>query len=131
MTTADRYSGTTPAFNLRELPSDLDLVQLMRDEVDQHPGTAPCWMISNGDLFPMLTVGLREGAGALMWDQGTSALVPDGGSNTADADYFLGNRDHSPFPPGTELPTDRVLAAVAEFVQTGQRPTCIEWSVEQ
>lgn len=130
MTTSDSYTGTTPAFNITALPADLDLVRIMRDEIVQHPDTAPCWMISHGDRFPMLAVGLRGEVGALMWDLGTSALVPVEGRNTTDADYFLGNRDHSPFPPGTELPAEQVLAAVDEYVRTRQRPTCVEWQPE-
>lgn len=29
--------------------------------------------------------------------------------------------------PRTEVPIDLVLRAVAEYVRTGERPTCVEW----
>ncbi|GAA4879950.1 Imm1 family immunity protein [Saccharopolyspora cebuensis] len=126
-TNADGFSGTTPAFDLRTLPEGIDLVAIMRGEIEGNPGTAPCWVVSDGDDFPVLTVGLRREVGALLWDHGTTAFRPVDGTNDEDADYFLGNRDHSPFPPRTELPIDLVLTAVREYARTGERPTCVEW----
>lgn len=36
---------------------------------------------------------------------------------------------HTPFAEYTEVAAEDVLAAAHEFLQTRQRPTCIEWMV--
>lgn len=75
---------------------------------------------------PALSAGLRGECGMLSWWDGREGYHPAKGENTGDVDYWLAGH-HTPMPPGTEVPAADVLAAVREFLTTGQRPTCIEW----
>lgn len=75
---------------------------------------------------PVLRAGLNEDRGALTWWDGRTAYHPAHGSNTEDVDYWVAGH-HTPFPSGVEVPAPDVMAAVREFLTTGQRPTCVEW----
>ncbi|MGI8312618.1 Imm1 family immunity protein [Saccharopolyspora hattusasensis] len=49
------------------------------------------------------------------------------GTNTEPVDYWLGGLHHTPMDAHTEVPIELVLRAIAEYVRTGERPTCVEW----
>jgi len=40
---------------------------------------------------------------------------------------YIDTDTRTPFPADAALPIDRILAALEEFRQTGERPTCIGW----
>lgn len=84
-----------------------------------------------GDNSCVLHAGVRDDLGVLQWfdNDGGTVFLPDG-FNVEDADYFSTFGHHFPMDPGTEVPIDLVWFAVADFAQTGQRPSCIEWHAE-
>ena len=123
----------TNEIDVRELPEDVDLVELIRRaQDDPELGTACSWVLSYADdevpwyMSPALMVGVRVGTGALVWDD-RLPLRPTNGTNAEPVDYWLGGPHHTPMEARTEIPGEQTLAAVAEFVRTGRRPTCVEW----
>lgn len=62
----------------------------------------------------------------ITWWGGSGTYGPADGANKDPVDYWLGGH-HSQLGTGLELPADRALAGLREFLVTGQRPTCIEW----
>lgn len=44
---------------------------------------------------------------------------------------YIDNDTKTPFPADAALPIDRILAALEEFRQTGERPTCVDWQESQ
>lgn len=116
------------AFDVAELPSDFDLAGALQKVNDQYgPTGAPCWFLYSGTEFPGLTVGVRGTVAAVQWVSRDEVLVPASGSGERGT-YFAGGRHEETFPPGSEVPVADALAAVAEYVRTAQRPTCIEWA---
>lgn len=116
-------------FDVAELSGDFDLVAELRRVNEQHGRQgAPCWFLYHREEFPGLTVGVHGDRGALYWDDLDTPATPVHGTNAEHVDYFTGGVHHYTFPPSAELPLEHVLAAVTEFVRTGQRPTCVEWN---
>lgn len=119
--------------DVHTLSSDVDLVAALR-EASTHPqrGQACSWELSNlrDDLpwyqQPSLIVGLRDGHGALTWND-DPPMVPANGTNAEPVDYWIAGLHHTPMSARAELPLEQALDAVAEFMRTGQRPTCLEW----
>ncbi|SFT60126.1 Immunity protein Imm1 [Actinopolyspora lacussalsi subsp. righensis] len=77
-----------------------------------------------------LTVGLRRTTGALAWFEDDAFLVPTDGTNDEHVDYFSTEGHHFPMDSRTEIPREKALAALREFVQHDALPNGIEW-VEQ
>lgn len=126
-----------PDIDVRELPSNCDLVDALRQvSRDVNRRTPWSWTLSylREDLpwfqQPALLVGIRDAAtGALAWED-QPPLIPCGGSNPEPVDYWLAGIHHTPMSPHTEVPTHVVLHAIDEFIRTGQRPTCVNWQPE-
>lgn len=80
---------------------------------------------------PSLAVGMRRDRGALLWCEQDDKFVPVTGTNSGHADYFTWDSHHFCFSPGGEEPIDVVHEAVREYVRTTQRPTCVEWQLDE
>lgn len=78
---------------------------------------------------PCLVVGVRGEVGALEWID-DERLVPADGLNPQWSPYYTVHLHDNSMPPSAELPLETVLAAAEEYVRTGQRPTCVEWTPE-
>ncbi|ONI87981.1 hypothetical protein ALI22I_19705 [Saccharothrix sp. ALI-22-I] len=97
-------------------------------------GVGRAWLLRAGveDDLPTLAVGMRGEVGALEWidHAGGGRFVPVDGLNPDWAEYFLWGGIDQGMPPRAELPVQRVLEAVSEFVRTGRRPTSVDWVPE-
>lgn len=40
---------------------------------------------------------------------------------------FIDRANRTPFPSDAALPLERIREALAEFAETGQRPSCVQW----
>jgi immunity protein Imm1 of predicted polymorphic toxin system len=61
-------------------------------------------------------------------DTSTGIYVTRGESSGAGMPpLFIDNATKTLFPADAAIPFDRVLAALEEFRQTGERPTCVDW----
>jgi len=112
----------------RELTRQLLAVNPPTDAV-----TGRAWLLKAGgeDELPTLAVGLRGEVGALEWVDATGGRsVPLDGLNTDWVDYFLWGGIDQGMPAHTELPVQRVLQAVSEFIRTHRQPTCVNWMPE-
>ncbi|SFS80466.1 Imm1 family immunity protein [Saccharopolyspora flava] len=80
---------------------------------------------------PGLLVGVNGDRGVLVWSHPGlgESLVAVNGTNTEVVWYGFGSEEND-FPPNTELPLAVVMAAAAEFLRTGRRPTNVEWCDE-
>ena len=67
--------------------------------------------------------------GALEWID-DERLVPANDMNAERATYYTVHLHDNSMPLRAELPLATVLAAAEEYVRTGQRPTCVEWTSE-
>ncbi|MCG8918767.1 Imm1 family immunity protein [Actinokineospora sp. PR83] len=76
----------------------------------------------DGRGFGTLTAHRSDG-----WAVEMDRCVPTTGTKSTWSDYFLAGLDETSIPPHAEVPVETVYAAVAEFLVTGQRPTCVEW----
>jgi Immunity protein Imm1 len=103
------------------------------------PAARLAWLVFRdaeqpGRVGPNLLVGLSGDLGVLMWQgplpPGDRAVVSAAGSNRHRVDYFVAGIHHADFPVGAEIPVERVLAAVTEFLDTGERPTCVQWQAD-
>jgi Immunity protein Imm1 len=92
------------------------------------------WSLRAGieDGLPTLAVGMRGEVGALEWiDHAVGGrFVPVDGLNPNWAEYFVWGGIDQGMPPQAELPVQRVLEAVSEFVRTRWRPTSVDWTPE-
>lgn len=124
-----RQENAADLATLRELP---DLADLLRSGTRADGElTAVVWWLrteADEDSHPVLVVGVRGDVGFLHWyGDRTERQVPAG------VEYVDGDvrYEHGGYPhgcnPGEEIPVDQVLAAAAQFVATGRRPTCVEW----
>jgi hypothetical protein len=120
---------------LRQVP---DLVDLLRPPLMDNGEPFPTvWRITSQDddsTHPIMAVGLRGEMGFLHWyDDPEIYQVPLGTEyrDGPEQDYFYAGVHHGPaLGPGEEIPAAYVYEAAAQFVATGQRPTCIEWMDE-
>ncbi|WP_253885907.1 Imm1 family immunity protein [Actinokineospora diospyrosa] len=76
---------------------------------------------------PTLAFGVHNAIGFLQWHDGLDVLVPTSGTNTDWVEYHSAGLHPAGIRPHAEVPVDLVLAAVVEYLDTGQRPTCVEW----
>ncbi len=77
---------------------------------------------------PCLVVGVRGELGALEWID-DERFVPANGVNPGWVTYYTAHLHDNSMPPRAELPLADVLAA-EEYVRTGRRPTCVDWTPE-
>ncbi|WP_175482912.1 Imm1 family immunity protein [Actinokineospora iranica] len=82
------------------------------------------------DPQPILTAGVHNAVGVLEWREGEDVFVPVSGGNAHWLDYAAAGLRSYPVRPCAEVPVEMVHAAIAEFVSTGSRPTCVEWRGE-
>ncbi|MDR7301004.1 Imm1 family immunity protein [Haloactinomyces albus] len=134
--TADIPLLHTNGIDLSRLPDSIDLAALIRQaQQDPQLGSTCSWVLSFSQegvpwyMTPALLVGVRGDVGAVAWSD-EPPMVPTNGTNPEPVDYWLGGLHHTPMEPHTEIPIEQALAAVDEFVRTGQRPTCVEWRTE-
>lgn len=57
-------------------------------------------------------------------------FVPANGVNPEWVTYYTVHLHDNSMPPRAELPLADVLAAVEEYVRTGRRPMCVDWTPE-
>ncbi|MBM7770877.1 hypothetical protein JOD54_001081 [Actinokineospora baliensis] len=76
---------------------------------------------------PTLAFGVNNAVGFLQWHDGREVLVPVLGTNDEWVEYFVAGLHSTNVRPHAELPVELVLAAVVEYLDTGERPTCVEW----
>lgn len=137
MTTAQhRHLMGRDRVNVSEYRGDDATLVRQLLEANQHRTGQPggfVWFFhrSPDDDSCTLHAGVRDDFGVLQWfdNDGDEVFLP-GGQNTDQVDYFSWFGHHFPMDPHTEVPIDLVLRAVAEFVRTGERPTCVDWTAE-
>ncbi|HEV3362062.1 MAG TPA: Imm1 family immunity protein [Pseudonocardiaceae bacterium] len=95
---------------------------------DRTGGFMWLFRLGSSDDDPTLAVGVRGEIGALAWYLGNDELVPANGLNDDDADRYWTWFGHEfPLPRRSELPIDLVYRALAEWIGTHRRPTCVAW----
>lgn len=136
MTATDPHVMGRDRVDLSAYSGDHDeLVKQLR-EANEHRAAMPgglVWFVhrSPEDDSCVMNAGVRDGRGALEWiDNERGEVFLPGGVNVEDVDYFTWFGHHTPMAPGTDVAVELVLRAVAEFARTGERPTCVEWSLE-
>ncbi|GAA2969401.1 Imm1 family immunity protein [Actinokineospora diospyrosa] len=113
-----------------QLPAHFDLVAALREVKFDIPSV---WVIATGSTdftsgeHAELGVGVNGDIGALDWIAGEQRLVPLVGTNAGWKTYYLAGLDETPVPPHAEVPIEVAYQALAEFLTTRARPTCIEW----
>ncbi|TCO49833.1 Imm1 family immunity protein [Actinocrispum wychmicini] len=114
--------------DLRSLPLDLDLVDLLRTANAQRPKQAWTFYLDPSDrLAPSLTVGLNGPKGFVRWWTGKATLRPEMATLTGEyVDYWSGGH-HFQSDIGEEVPAEYVFAVVVEFVATHRRPAWLRW----
>ncbi|RLK60075.1 Imm1 family immunity protein [Actinokineospora cianjurensis] len=76
---------------------------------------------------PALAFGVHNEVGAVQWQIGGETFLPVGGANPEWVAYWLAGFHESYMRPHTEVTVETALSAVAEFLETRRRPTCVEW----
>lgn len=79
---------------------------------------------------PTFTIGLgAEDSCAAYWESADPPYYESVGSLPADAliDYAY-DTQHSELPGTVRIPKSLALDGLAEFVETGRRPSCITWT---
>jgi immunity protein Imm1 of predicted polymorphic toxin system len=88
------------------------------------------FLISEPDVeAPCLVVGVRGEVGAREWID-DERFVPANGVNPEWTTYYTVHLHDNSMPPHAELPLAEVLVAAEEYVRTGRRPTCVDWTPE-
>ncbi|MGZ3144981.1 Imm1 family immunity protein [Lentzea chajnantorensis] len=96
------------------------------------------------DTLIKLAVAPLEQVGALLF-LGPESWVPPVDGDTSTGVYatraeapvpgaptlYVDTDTKTPFPTDAALPVPHLLAALEEFRQTGERPTCVEWQETQ
>jgi hypothetical protein len=98
--------------------------------LDEAPAGGFVWLflLGSADDDPTLAVGVRGQAGALTWYAGDDELAPANGLNEAESDnYWTWFGHEAPMPPRSEMPIAEVYRALAEWISTHRRPTCVQW----
>ncbi|GAA2966950.1 Imm1 family immunity protein [Actinokineospora diospyrosa] len=113
-----------------QLPPRFDLVAAVRAHHDA--GVAIGWMWdlvahprADVDEHPALTVGVNNGIGILEWNDGQKSHVPATGTHPDWSEYWIAGLHPGDVPPNAHVPLDTAYAAIAEFVVTRTRPTCV------
>lgn len=114
--------------DLRTLAPDTDLIGLLRAaNVDQAQQAWTFYLDPSNRRAPSLTVGLNGRVGFVRWWNGEVTVRPSMAKLTGTyVDYWSAGH-HFQCDAGEEVPAEYVFAAVAEFVATRQRPTCMGW----
>ncbi|MBM7776192.1 hypothetical protein JOD54_006396 [Actinokineospora baliensis] len=116
-----------------EIPAGVDLVEQVRALNAAGVDVPWMWSLSGtrvdltSTAAPMLTFGVNNTVGILEWQEGTSTFTPAGGANEERLSYWLAGFHETEVERYTEVPVDLVFAAVAEHLQTRERPTCVDW----
>jgi hypothetical protein len=119
---------TDGAADLRSLPPDLDLVDLLRTANEQHPKQAWTFYVDPTDRgAPSLTVGLNGAKGFVRWWTGTTTLRPMMIRLTGEQVDYWSAGHHFQCDAGEEVPAEYVFAVVATVVATHQRPAWLHW----
>lgn len=119
--------------HVSDLPEGVDLVAEMRRLNDAGVEIPWLWGLSAGPTDPLsldqvtLMFGVYNDAGTLQWLTGNDTFVPVDGTNPEWSTHYLGGMYDMPVPPFATVPTGTVYAALAEFLRTGTRPTCVTW----
>ncbi|MBM7771611.1 hypothetical protein JOD54_001815 [Actinokineospora baliensis] len=117
-----------------QLPPGFDLVAALREVDFDIPSL---WVIATGSTdfvsgeHAELGVGVNGDTGVLDWIAGDQRSVPRNGTNADWKSYFLAGLDETSVPPGAEVPVEVAYQALAEFLATRARPTCVEWRVAE
>ncbi|EWC63943.1 hypothetical protein UO65_0773 [Actinokineospora spheciospongiae] len=115
------------------IPPGVDLVAQVRELNDAGVEIPWAWSLSRERIDlrnreqGVLTFGVNNTVGVLEWGLSAAAYVPTIGTNDEWSGYYLAGMDETNIPPYAEVPVDTVYAAVAEFLTTGERPTCVQW----
>ncbi|MBM7776456.1 hypothetical protein JOD54_006660 [Actinokineospora baliensis] len=76
---------------------------------------------------PTLAFGVRNAVGFLQWHDSREVLVPTVGTNADWVEYHSAGMHPASIRPRAEVPVELVLAAVVEYLDSGERPTCVDW----
>ncbi|MBK1784454.1 Imm1 family immunity protein [Prauserella cavernicola] len=122
-------------FRVEDVPDATQFVAHVREFAAQDRDAAHFWVIAAGptdvrhDDHVELEFGVSNepGIGALTFGQRDDQYVPAIGTNDEEVSYQLAGLHPSYLPAKAEVPLDDMLAALAQFIRTHQRPTSIEW----
>ncbi|MDQ3576696.1 MAG: Imm1 family immunity protein [Actinomycetota bacterium] len=122
------------SMHLDLLPPGTDLVGAVRHLNDDPISFPWAWTIRAGDTDPLvdgpaILAGVHGDVGALIWLGRNDDFVPVDGLNADWMTYHLGGLHDTPIPPKGEVPIETVYRALTEFIETRDRPTCVEWEV--
>ncbi|SER44382.1 Imm1 family immunity protein [Actinokineospora terrae] len=116
------------------IPPGVDLVQEVRAINDAGVRIPWMWVLTEVRVEftaeedqPALTFGVHNEIGAVQWDEGEDTYLPVEGSNQEWVAYWLAGSHESYLQPHSEVPVETALRALAEFLETRRRPTCVEW----
>lgn len=114
--------------DLRTLPSDIDLIGLLRAANAAQTQQAWTFYLDPSDRrAPSLTVGLNGSKGFVRWWSGKTTIRPSMVTLTGRYVEYWCAGHHFQCDTGEEVPAEYVFAAVAEFVATHRRPMCVSW----
>lgn len=122
----------TNEFEIAAIRHPGDLTTVLTTVNDQRGSSSGrVWfLVSESDVeAPFLVVGVRGEVGALEWID-NERFVPANGVNPEWTTYYTVYLHDNSMPPHAELPLAEVLAAAEEYVRTGRRPTCVDWTPE-
>ncbi|MFC6093967.1 Imm1 family immunity protein [Saccharothrix lopnurensis] len=114
---------------MRQVPHLADFLRVHRPDGEVLPTE---WWIHAGptdDTYPAMVFGISDDRGYLRWyGDPEDAQVPVGTEYRGDyRTYWHGGVIDQECNVGEEVPVEVVFAAVAQFVATGHRPTCLQW----
>jgi hypothetical protein len=115
-----------------------DLPDQVRSLVAHYPELPAAWAVGSGELDPKfgdeltnLQFGITASTetGVLSWidEDARVQFRPASGTNTEEVEYRMPGMHIAWFGVGTVVPAELVYAAVAEYLRTRERPTCVEW----
>ncbi|MDQ3404447.1 MAG: Imm1 family immunity protein [Actinomycetota bacterium] len=122
------------SLHLDRIPAGVDFVEAVRQLNEGGISIPWAWVLLAGELDPLvdgptLSVGVHGRFGALVWAGEVDDFVSVDGLNADWATYHLGGLHDTPIPPKGEVPIETVYRALTEFIETRDRPTCVEWEV--
>lgn len=110
------------------IPAGVDLVAEVRSLNSAGVEIPWAWNLIGGpDEKYMLTYGVNNDVGVLVWDDGEEYHVPTCGTNPDWVIYHLAGMHELRVQPHAQVSVENVYAALAQFLRTGQRPTCVLW----
>ncbi|GAA1253246.1 hypothetical protein GCM10009676_45410 [Prauserella halophila] len=124
-------------FHVDDVTDVITFLGQVRDLATRGVEVPHMWAVAAGPVDPThedhieLEFGISTEAdkGALAFGAGDTIYVPAHGTNDEDIDYQLGGAHPAGFPPKAEVPIDKVIAALEQYVRTRQRPTVIDWAL--